>query len=90
MGLTETVLDLYGTAFWLIIKFVTVIVGPALVVGLIISVFQAATQINEQTLSFLPRLIVSLLALMYAGPWMVMQIVDLFNFLFMNIPIMIG
>lgn len=90
MGLTETVLDLYGTAFWLIIKFVAIIVGPALVVGLIISVFQAATQINEQTLSFLPRLIVSLLALMYAGPWIVMQIVDLFNFLFMNIPIMIG
>lgn len=90
MGLTETVLDLYGTAFWLIIKFVTIIVGPALVVGLIISVFQAATQINEQTLSFLPRLIVSLVALMYAGPYIVMQIVDLFNFLFMNIPLMIG
>lgn len=90
MGLTETVLDLYGSAFWLIIKFVSIIVGPALVVGLIISVFQAATQINEQTLSFLPRLIVSLLALMYAGPWIVMQIVDLFNFLFMNIPLMIG
>ena len=90
MGLTETVLDLYGTAFWLIIKIVTIIVGPALVVGLIISVFQAATQINEQTLSFLPRLIVSLLAIMYAGPYIVMQIVDLFNFLFMNIPLMIG
>ena len=90
MGLTETVLDLYGTAFWLIIKIVTIIVGPALVVGLIISVFQAATQINEQTLSFLPRLIVSLFAIMYAGPYIVMQIVDLFNFLFMNIPLMIG
>lgn len=90
MALTETVLDLYGGAFWLIIKFVTIIVGPALIVGLIISVFQAATQINEQTLSFLPRLIVSLLALMYSGPWIVMQILDLFNFLFMNIPLMIG
>lgn len=90
MGLTETVLDLYGTAFWLIIKIVAIIVGPALVVGLIISVFQAATQINEQTLSFLPRLIVSLLAIMYAGPYIVIQIVDLFNFLFMNIPLMIG
>lgn len=90
MDLTQTVLSLYGTAFWMIIKFVAIIVGPALVVGLIISVFQAATQINEQTLSFLPRLIVSLLALMYAGPWMVMQIVDHFNFLFMNIPLMIG
>lgn len=90
MGLTETVLDLYGTAFWLIVKIVTIIVGPALVVGLIISVFQAATQINEQTLSFLPRLIVSLLAIMYAGPYIVIQIVDLFTFLFMNIPLMIG
>ncbi|WP_417583412.1 flagellar biosynthesis protein FliQ [Nitrincola sp.] len=88
--LIETILDLYGGAFWLIIKFVTVIVGPALVVGLIISVFQAATQINEQTLSFLPRLIVSLLALMYFGPWIVTQILDLFNYLFMNIPILIG
>lgn len=90
MALTETVLDLYGGAFWLIIKIVVLIVGPALVVGLIISVFQAATQINEQTLSFLPRLIVSLLALMYGGPWIITQIVDLFNFLFMNIPLMIG
>ncbi|QEW05469.1 flagellar biosynthesis protein FliQ [Nitrincola iocasae] len=88
--LIENTLALYGSAFWLIIKFVTVIVGPALIVGLIISVFQAATQINEQTLSFLPRLIVSLLALMYFGPWMVTQILDEFNYLFMNIPILIG
>lgn len=88
--LVEQTLDLYGGAFWLIIKIVAVIVGPALMVGLIISVFQAATQINEQTLSFLPRLIVSLLALMYAGPWIVAQIMDLFNFLFMNIPLLIG
>ncbi|KAA0876622.1 flagellar biosynthesis protein FliQ [Nitrincola tapanii] len=88
--LVENTLDLYGGAFWLIIKIVAIIVGPALVVGLIISVFQAATQINEQTLSFLPRLIVSLLALMYAGPWIVTQIMDLFTFLFMNIPHMIG
>jgi flagellar biosynthetic protein FliQ len=83
-------LDLYGSAFWLIIKIVVVIVGPALLVGLTISVFQAATQINEQTLSFLPRLIVSLLAVMYAGPWIVTQIMDLFEFLFLNIPHMIG
>lgn len=88
--LVENTLDLYGGAFWLIIKIVAIIVGPALAVGLIISVFQAATQINEQTLSFLPRLIVSLLALMYAGPWIVTQIMDLFTFLFMNIPHMIG
>ncbi|MDP0947246.1 flagellar biosynthetic protein FliQ, partial [Klebsiella pneumoniae] len=63
---------------------------PALAVGLIISVFQAATQINEQTLSFLPRLIVTLLAVMWAGPWIVTNISDLFNYLFMNIPRLIS
>lgn len=86
----EMTLDLYGNAFWLVIIIVVVIVGPALVVGLAISVFQAATQINEQTLSFLPRLVVTLLAVMYAGPWIVMQIMDLFEFLFLNIPRLIG
>jgi flagellar biosynthetic protein FliQ len=86
-GLT---LDLFGQALWLVVIIVAVIVGPALAVGLIISVFQAATQINEQTLSFLPRLIVTLLALMWAGPWIVIKITDLFNYLFMNIPRLIS
>lgn len=86
-GLT---LDLFGQALWLVVIIVAVIVGPALTVGLIISVFQAATQINEQTLSFLPRLIVTLLAVMWAGPWIVIKITDLFNYLFMNIPRLIS
>ncbi len=84
------VLDLFGQALWLVVIIVTVIVGPGLVVGLIVSVFQAATQINEQTLSFLPRLIVTLLAVMFAGAWIVVQISDLFNYLFTNIPRLIG
>ncbi|GAA0688965.1 flagellar biosynthesis protein FliQ [Marinobacterium maritimum] len=83
-------LDLFGQAFWLVIVIVAVIVGPSLAVGLMISVFQAATQINEQTLSFLPRLIVTLLALMWAGPWIVTRISDLFNYLFLNIPHLIS
>jgi flagellar biosynthetic protein FliQ len=86
-GLT---LDLFGQALWLVVIIVAVIVGPGLVVGLIISVFQAATQINEQTMSFLPRLIVTLLAVMWAGPWIVTKISDLFNYLFMNIPRLIS
>lgn len=86
-GLT---LDLFGQALWLIVVIVAVIVGPSLAVGLIISVFQAATQINEQTLSFLPRLIVTLLAVMWAGPWIVTRISDLFNYLFLNIPRLIS
>ncbi len=83
-------LDLFGQAFWLVIVIVVVIVGPSLAVGLMISVFQAATQINEQTLSFLPRLIVTLLALMWAGPWIITRISDLFNYLFLNIPHLIS
>lgn len=83
-------LDLFGQALWLVVIIVAVIVGPSLMVGLVISVFQAATQINEQTLSFLPRLIVTLLALMWAGPWIVTKITDLFNYLFMNIPRLIS
>lgn len=83
------VLDLFGDALWRIVVIVTVIVVPGLIVGLIVSVFQAATQINEQTLSFLPRLIVTLLAFMWAGAWILSQLSDQFNFLFMNIPEMI-
>lgn len=85
-----SVLDLYGQALWLVVIIVAVIVVPGLIVGLIVSVFQAATQINEQTLSFLPRLIVTLLAVMYFGPWIVGKLMDLFHFLFMNIPTLIG
>lgn len=69
---------------------VALIVGPSLVVGLIVSMFQAATQINEQTLSFLPRLLVTLGTIMATGPWLITKFMDLFNRLVMNIPHLIG
>ena len=84
------ILDIYGDAFYLIILLVTVIVLPSLIVGLIISMFQAATQINEQTLSFLPRLIITLAVVALTGNWIVAKILDLFAFLFNNIPYLIG
>ncbi len=62
----------------------------ALVIGLIISIFQAATQINEQTLSFIPKLIGILLALILAGPWMLQIMVDYMRRLFESIPQIIG
>jgi len=86
----EVVLDLYREALLLVITMVAVMVVPSLIVGLAISVFQAATQINEQTLSFLPRLIVTIGALMWFGPWLLTQMMDLFSFLFHNIPLLIG
>jgi flagellar biosynthesis protein FliQ len=62
----------------------------ALVTGLIVSVFQAATQINEATLSFLPKFIAVLVTLVVAGPWMIQLLVDYIQRLFSSIPFAIG
>lgn len=85
-----TAVDLLREGMWLIVLFCMVLIGPGLVVGLIVSVFQAATQINEQTLSFLPRLIVTLLVIMAFGPWLLMRLMGYFDRLFMDIPSLIG
>ena len=86
----EVALSLFGQAFFLTVIMVTVIIGPSLLVGLIVSTFQAATQINEQTLSFLPRLIVTLATIMLLGPWLLTNVTDLFRGLIMEIPYLIG
>ncbi|KLV10007.1 MULTISPECIES: flagellar biosynthesis protein FliQ [Photobacterium] len=86
----ELAVTLFSDAVWVIINIVLVLVLPGLVVGLLIAVFQAATQINEQTLSFLPRLIVTLLMVIFAGHWMLRRLMELFDYLFHNIPGMIG
>ncbi|MRR49963.1 MAG: flagellar biosynthesis protein FliQ [Rhodocyclaceae bacterium] len=62
----------------------------ALVTGLLVSVFQAATQINESTLSFVPKLVVMFITLLIAGPWMITLMTDYMRRLFEGIPGMIG
>jgi flagellar biosynthetic protein FliQ len=62
----------------------------ALLIGLIVSIFQAATQINEMTLSFIPKLLGIFLVLILTGPWMLTMMVDYMQRLFGNIPWMIG
>jgi len=62
----------------------------ALVIGLLVSIFQAATQINEQTLSFIPKLVGIFIMLIFAGPWMVTMMVDFIRRLYGNIPWMVG
>jgi flagellar biosynthesis protein FliQ len=62
----------------------------ALVVGLIISIFQAATQINEATLQFVPKLVALFLTLLFAGPWMLQYLIDYIQRLFGSIPQLIG
>lgn len=62
----------------------------ALAVGLLISMFQAATQINETTLTFIPKLIAILLTLVVAGPWMLATMLDYMRQLFNGIPALLG
>ena len=61
-----------------------------LVVGLVISVFQAATQINEQTLSFVPKVLAAVAVLAIAGPWMMTMLVDYIRQTLTSIPSRLG
>jgi len=62
----------------------------ALLIGLIISIFQAATSINEATIQFVPKLAVMLIVLVFAGPWMLQTMMDFITRLYNNIPQFIG
>ena len=72
----DMMVQLLGEGFLLIVMMVSVLIVPSLVVGLAVSVFQAATQINEQTLSFLPRLLTTLITVMVAGPWLLARLIE--------------
>ncbi len=62
----------------------------ALVVGLVLSIFQAATQINEMTLTFVPKVMAMFVTLLIAGPWMLTTITDYIRRLYAAIPGLIG
>jgi flagellar biosynthesis protein FliQ len=87
---TEIVLSVTSEALWLIMLLLLVILIPVLVVGLLISMFQAATQINEMTLSFIPKLLVSVAVCILAGPWILHLLTDYMRRLIENIPFLIG
>ncbi len=86
----EALIDIFREALAVIVMMVSAIVLPGLGIGLIVAVFQAATSINEQTLSFLPRLIVTLLALMFGGHWMTQVLMDYTTDLFLSIPTVVS
>jgi flagellar biosynthetic protein FliQ len=86
----ETVVTLGQQAVEMTLMISAPLLLSALVIGLLVSIFQAATQINEMTLSFIPKLLGIFLALILTGPWMVNTIVDYIQRLFGNIPWMIG
>lgn len=86
----ELVLNIAQQGVKVTLILTAVILLPALAVGLIVSMFQAATQINEQTLSFIPKLVITFITLMVAGPWMLRLLVDFSNQLIASIPSVLG
>jgi len=86
----QAVITIGQQALYVMLMLAAPMLVAALVVGLVVSVLQAATQINEMTLSFIPKLVAMLAALVIAGPWMITFFVDYMRRLFESIPTAIG
>jgi len=86
----DSVVTIFQQALEVILVLTMITLIPALMVGLLVSMFQAATQINEMTLSFIPKLLITLVTLMAAGPWMLRLILEYTSKLIHDIPYLIG
>ena len=90
MFTTQTVLTIGAEALWLTMLISAPLLLAALAAGLLVGVFQAATQINEMTLSFIPKLMAMFGVMVLAGPWMLATMVDFMRRLITQIPAVIG
>ena len=86
----DTVMQLASQTLWVAISLAAPLLLSALAVGLIVGMFQAATQINEMTLSFIPKLAVLVVALLLFGPFMLSTLVDFTRTLITEIPLKLG
>lgn len=87
---SELVLTLAERGIFTILLITVPLLLLALAVGLLVSIFQATTQIQEQTLAFIPKILAVLLGLVFFGPWMLTTIVEFTSNLYMNINQYIG
>ncbi|MBG7618421.1 flagellar biosynthesis protein FliQ [Herbaspirillum sp. AP02] len=85
----ETVMTMGRQAIEVTLLIAAPMLLTALVIGLLVSIFQAATQINEQTLAFIPKLVGVFLAMIIAGPWMLSVILDYMHNMLAGIPAMV-
>ncbi|MEM9058281.1 MAG: flagellar biosynthesis protein FliQ [Pseudomonadota bacterium] len=86
----ETVMTIAQQAISVTVMLAAPLLLSALAIGLLVGMIQAATQINEMTLSFIPKLIVLGIALLIAGPWMLQSIVTFTQRLYQSIPSLVG
>ncbi|MBL0088325.1 MAG: flagellar biosynthesis protein FliQ [Ideonella sp.] len=87
---SQQVFDLGQRGLMMLLMISAPVLLTVLVVGLVVSVFQAATQINEATLSFVPKVVAAVAALAIAGPWMLTMLVDYIRQTLQAIPTVVG
>jgi len=86
----NVVIELTTTMLTLALKVALPLLGAGLLVGLVVSIFQAVTQIQEQTLTFIPKILASVAILVILGPWMLGQVITYATELWSSIPSLIG
>lgn len=86
----QSVLDITVKAIWVSIKIASPALLATLFTGLVVSIFQAATQINEQTLSFIPKILAMTAALVFFGPWIIETMMVFTKGIISQIPTFIG
>uniref|UniRef100_UPI00397785CD flagellar biosynthesis protein FliQ n=1 Tax=Paenibacillus sp. BR2-3 TaxID=3048494 RepID=UPI00397785CD len=87
---TDFIIGLAGQAVYIVLQVSAPMLILGLVVGLIISIFQATTQIQEQTLAFVPKIVAVLLALLLFGPWILTKLIDFTSQILGNLDQYIG
>jgi len=86
----DTVISVATQALNICMKIALPLLGVGLVVGLVVSIFQSVTQIQEQTLTFIPKIIATFTVLLIAGPWMLNQLISWVQQLWLSIPQLVG
>lgn len=81
----EVVLNVGRQAVWTTLSVASPVLALTLAVGLLVSIFQATTQIHEQTLTFAPKIVATLVTLLVFGPWMLGKLLDLTRYLLGNL-----
>ena len=87
---SDLVIQIGQNALWIVLLVSAPMLGLGLAVGLLVSVFQATTSIQEATLAFIPKIIAVFVAILIFGPWMLSILVEYFTNIFVNLPLYIG
>ena len=86
---SDLIIQIGQNALWIVLLVSAPMLGLGLAVGLLVSVFQATTSIQEATLAFIPKIIAVFVAILIFGPWMLSILVEYFTNIFVNLPLYI-